>query len=583
MIFFKQLSWYFLREWKRYLGAVFLLIIIAFLQLLPPKLVGMLVDLIIQKRIENKTIIPWIGIILIAAIIVYILRYIWRVLLFGAAYKLAIELREKLFSYFSKQNQDFFLKYRTGDLIARATNDVDRIVFASGEGVLTLVDSLVMGCLVIVVMISQISWILTIISLLPMPIMAIIIKRYGEKLHKSFYQAQTSFSLLNNQTQESLTSIRMIKSFGLEKKQSKKFNLIAKDAGKKNMQVAKIDALFDPTIHLTIACSNLLAITEGGWLVWNNVITLGELTTFIMYLGLMVWPMLALAWMFNIVERGSAAWERIEKIIKFNDKKKKDKKKHIPPLPGVLNVNIKNYYYPNNKKSSIKNLFFSLKPGKKLGLCGPTGCGKSTLLNLIQYNFTNLEGDIYFHNMSLSKINLNEWRSRLAVVNQTTFLFSDTIENNISLGNSNSNFKDIEYVASIACIHKDIIRLPKGYKTQVGEKGVMLSGGQKQRIAIARALLTNREILILDDSLSAVDGYTAEKILNNLKIWNRTNKTMIISSHKLSVISNSDEIIVMDKGSIMQKGTHVELIKKNKWYSKTYYDQRLLEELDKKY
>ncbi|WP_343153476.1 SmdA family multidrug ABC transporter permease/ATP-binding protein [Buchnera aphidicola (Mindarus keteleerifoliae)] len=583
MIFFKQLSWYFIREWKRYLGAIFLLIIIAFLQLLPPKLVGMLVDLIIQKKIENKTIFYWVSIILIAAVIIYILRYMWRVLLFGAAYKLAIELREKLFSYFSKQNQDFFLKYRTGDLIARATNDVDRIVFASGEGILTLVDSLVMGCLVIIVMISQISWLLTIISLLPMPIMAIIIKKYGEKLHKSFYKAQTSFSLLNNQTQESLTSIRMLKSFGLEKNQSKKFNLIAKDAGEKNMEVAKIDALFDPTIHLTIAASNLLAIIEGGWLAWQNKITLGELTTFIMYLGLMVWPMLALAWMFNIVERGSAAWERIEKIIKFNNKTENSKKKRLPLTPGILNVKIKNYFYPHNTKSSIKNISFFVEPGKKLGLCGPTGCGKSTLLNLIQYNFTNLRGDIFFNGVSLSEINLNEWRARLSVVNQTTFLFSDTIKNNISLGTPNANFKNIEYVSSIACIHKDIIRLPQGYETQVGEKGIMLSGGQKQRIAIARALLTNREILILDDSLSAIDGYTSKKILSNLNVWKKKNKTMIISSHKLSIVSDSDEIIVMNKGSIIQKGTHIELIKNNKWYNETYYDQRSLEELDKKY
>ncbi|MDE5285306.1 MAG: ABC transporter transmembrane domain-containing protein, partial [Buchnera aphidicola] len=315
MQLFNQLKWYFKREWKRYLSAIILLIIIAILQLIPPKIIGALIDFITKKNIHNNQILPWICVIILISITVYFLRYLWRILLFGAAYKLAIELRVKFYSYLSKQKPTFFLQNKIGDLIARATNDVDRVVFAAGEGVVTLVDSLVMSILVITIMIHQISFILTIISLIPMPIMAFLIKKYGNQLHKTFSKSQNAFSLLNNTTQETLINIRIIKSFGLEKKIFKKFYTSVDYAGKKNMEVAKIDARFDPVIYIAVAFSNLFAVVGGSFLVWHKTITIGQLTSFIMYLGLMIWPMLALAWMLNIVERGSAAWNRISAII----------------------------------------------------------------------------------------------------------------------------------------------------------------------------------------------------------------------------------------------------------------------------
>nr|WP_276578758.1 SmdA family multidrug ABC transporter permease/ATP-binding protein [Buchnera aphidicola] len=571
---FNQLRWFFLREWKRYLGAILLLIIIAILQLLPPKIVGILIDLIIKKNMHGLQILPWISIIFIVAIIVYMLRYLWRVLLFGASYQLATELRVKFYSYLSQQSQKFFLKNRTGDLIARATNDVDRVVFAAGEGVLTLVDSLIMGCSVLIVMSTQISFLLTVISLIPMPIMAILIKKYGKELHETFRNAQIAFSSLNNHTQEILTSIRMIRSFGLEKNQSNKFDLITTNTGKKNMEVAKIDACFDPVIYLSVAFSNLLAITSGGYLVWNNQITIGQLTSFIMYLGLMIWPMLALAWMFNIVERGSAAWDRIYSIIN-KELYIKDGNKMIPSSPGILTVNIDKFYYPNNQIPSLKNINFLLKPGKTLGICGPTGSGKSTLLKLIQRQFGFNKEEILYHSLSLLDIKIDDWRSRIAVVNQTSFLFSESIANNISLGKTNASQKEIEEVAKLADVHKDILCLPKQYETQVGERGVMLSGGQKQRICIARALLLNAEILILDDALSSVDAQTENNILKNINKWKKKGHSLIITAHRLSALINSDEIIVIKNGMILQRGNHFKLVQENNWYKYMYYYQQL--------
>lgn len=579
MKLFNQLSWFFLREWKRYLGAILLLIIIAVLQLLPPKIVGILIDAIIKKNMHGLQIMPWISIILLVAIIVYILRYLWRILLFGASYQLATELRVKFYSYLSQQSQTFFLKNRTGDLIARATNDVDRVVFAAGEGVLTLVDSLIMGFSVLIVMSTQISFSLTIISLIPMPIMAVLIKKYGKELHETFRHAQIAFSLLNNQTHEILTSIRMIRAFGLEKNQSNKFDIITNNTGQKNMEVAKIDACFDPVIYLSVAFSNLLAIIGGGYLVWNNQITIGQLTSFIMYLGLMIWPMLALAWMFNIVERGSAAWDRIYSIIN-KELYIKDGNKKIPLSPGILNINIDKFCYPNNHVTSLKDIHILLKPGNTLGICGPTGSGKSTLLKLIQRQFNFNKEEIMYHSSSLLELKIDDWRSRIAVVNQTSFLFSESIANNISLGKTNASQKEIEEAAKLADVHKDILCLPKKYETQVGERGVMLSGGQKQRICIARALLLNAEILILDDALSSVDAQTENNILKNINQWKKNGHSLIITAHRLSALINSDEIIVIKNGLIIQRGNHLKLIKEENWYKSMYYYQQLEIELE---
>ncbi|HCO8215608.1 SmdA family multidrug ABC transporter permease/ATP-binding protein [Escherichia fergusonii] len=578
MRLFAQLSWYFRREWRRYLGAVALLIIIAILQLLPPKVVGIVVDGVTTQQLTTERVLMWIGTIALIAVVVYLLRYVWRVLLFGASYQLAVELREDYYRQLSRQHPEFYLRHRTGDLMARATNDVDRVVFAAGEGVLTLVDSLVMGFAVLIVMSTQISWQLTLLALVPMPIMALVIKRNGDALHERFKLAQAAFSSLNDRTQESLTSIRMIKAFGLEDRQSALFAEDAEDTGKKNMRVARIDARFDPTIYIAIGTANLLAIGGGSWMVVQGSLTLGQLTSFMMYLGLMIWPMLALAWMFNIVERGSAAYSRIRAML-AEAPVVIDGSEPVLEGRGELDVNIRQFAYPHTDHPALENINFALKPGQMLGICGPTGSGKSTLLSLIQRHFDVSEGDIRFHDIPLPQLQLDSWRSRLAVVSQTPFLFSDTVANNIALGCPNATQQEIEHVARLASVHDDILRLPQGYDTEVGERGVMLSGGQKQRISIARALLVNAEILILDDALSAVDGRTEHQILHNLRQWGQ-GRTVIISAHRLSALTEASEIIVMQHGHIAQRGNHDALAQQSGWYRDMYRYQQLEAALD---
>ncbi|EQV94639.1 multidrug resistance-like ATP-binding protein MdlA [Escherichia coli KOEGE 71 (186a)] len=578
MRLFAQLSWYFRREWRRYLGAVALLVIIAMLQLVPPKVVGIVVDGVTEQHFTTGQILMWIATMVLIAVVVYLLRYVWRVLLFGASYQLAVELREDYYRQLSRQHPEFYLRHRTGDLMARATNDVDRVVFAAGEGVLTLVDSLVMGCAVLIMMSTQISWQLTLFALLPMPVMAIMIKRNGDALHERFKLAQAAFSSLNDRTQESLTSIRMIKAFGLEDRQSALFAADAEDTGKKNMRVARIDARFDPTIYIAIGMANLLAIGGGSWMVVQGSLTLGQLTSFMMYLGLMIWPMLALAWMFNIVERGSAAYSRIRTML-AEAPVVNDGSEPVPQGRGELDVNIRQFTYPQTDHPALENVSFALKPGQMLGICGPTGSGKSTLLSLIQRHFDVSEGDIRFHDIPLTQLQLDSWRSRLAVVSQTPFLFSDTVANNIALGCPNATQQEIEHVARLASVHDDILRLPQGYDTEVGERGVMLSGGQKQRISIARALLVNAEILILDDALSAVDGRTEHQILHNLRQWGQ-GRTVIISAHRLSALTEASEIIVMQHGHIAQRGNHDALAQQSGWYRDMYRYQQLEAALD---
>ncbi|MXP51360.1 SmdA family multidrug ABC transporter permease/ATP-binding protein [Pantoea sp. SoEX] len=576
MRLFIKLSWYFFREWKRYLGAITILVIIAIMQLLPPYVVGILIDGVTYNNMTNKDICMWVIVILITAIIIYILRYAWRILLFGASYKLAIELRDNFYQQLSIQQKAFYLSYRTGDLVARVTHDVDCVVFAAGEGVLTLVDSIVMSSIVLITMSVQIDWQLTLISLVPMPLMAYFIRYYGEKLHHSVKTAQSSFSILNNYIQESITSIRMIKAFGIEQTQLSQFIKIAQDNSKKNIGVTKVDAKFDPTIYISIGISNILAVGFGSWLVWHNQMTLGQLTRFIMYLGLMIWPMLALAWTFNIVERGNASWNRINKVLLEKCSVKNDNSNDyiLPYHPGNLKVSINKFYYPNSSDLVLENINFHLEPGKILGICGPTGSGKSTLISLIQRYFDIEKGEILYHGISLKNLSLDNWRSRLAVVNQIPFLFSDTVINNITLGKPDADQKEIEYVSKMACVHNDILLLTKGYQTEVGERGTMLSGGQRQRITLARALLIDSEILILDDALSAIDSATENQILNNLRNW-INNHTLIMITNHLSSLNEADEILVLNDGKILNRGKHNKLIKKPGWYQDMYRYQQL--------
>lgn len=571
---FLDLMWFFKQEKKAYLTGVLLLLFVAFLQLIPPKVIGMVVDHIEQGSLTMKMLGQYILLLVGAALTMYILRYYWRVMIFGSAVKLSMQLRNRLFHHFTSMSQSFYQRRRTGDLMAHATNDIQAIQQTAGSGVLTFVDSLATGGFVIMAMAFTISWKLTLISLIPMPLMAILTSWYGTMLHQRFHLAQEAFSSLNDKTQESITGIKVIKTFGQESEDIEDFRKQSNDVVKKNISVARVDSLFDPTISIIVGICFFLSLTFGARFVINGELTIGQMVSFTTYLGLLIWPMLAFGWLFNIVERGRASNDRV--IALLNEKAEiVDDKAALDITPsGDIKFEIHQFTYPNEEEPILQDIHFKLKRGQTLGVVGKTGAGKTTLLKLLIREYDIHDGQVIFGEQPITKYKMDRLREAVGYVPQDHFLFSATIGENISFAKPFCEKEEIQEAARIANIHDDITQFTDGYDTVVGERGVSLSGGQKQRISIARALLLNPEVLILDDSLSAVDAKTEEAILTSLK-ENREGKTTIITSHRLSAIQHADLILVIDSGHITQSGSHDTLMNQDGWYKDMYLRQQL--------
>ncbi|WP_045421392.1 ABC transporter transmembrane domain-containing protein [Vibrio jasicida] len=573
MRIFWQLRWYFRQKWKHYVGSILLFAVISALQLIPPKAVGIIVDGVVDNTLETRTLVMWLLGLIVLFFAIYACRILWRIWLFGASWELGTILRNRLYRHLSTQPPRFFERFKTGDLMARGTNDVRNIVMTAGEGVLTAADSLITGIAVLIVMVTQVSWKLTVMALLPMPFLAVIIFFIVRILHKRFKIAQEAFSSMSDMTQESLNGVRMLRAFGLENQEQQRFEDVVDDTGAKNIAVARVDARFDPAIQITIGMSFFLSVASGAYLVDKGDITLGDLTAFTMYLGLMIWPMLAFAFLFNILERGSAAWNRLQEI--FDEQPEiisGEKSLGKQPLP--LNIKIDEFYWSKNLPAALTDLYVTLEPGKMLGIAGPVGSGKSTLLTLLLRQHDMDNGTIQFGDINIKDAVLPEWRNRFAVVNQSPFLFSKSIFDNIALGNPDASKDEVYRAAKLACIHDDIEKFPEGYQTEVGEKGITLSGGQKQRIAIARAMLLNAQVLVLDDALSAVDGRTEHQILKNLETYYR-DQSLIVIAHRLTALEAAEEIIVLNHGHIGERGQHKALLEHQGWYAEMYQYQKL--------
>ncbi|THE61056.1 ABC transporter transmembrane domain-containing protein [Vibrio parahaemolyticus] len=573
MRIFWQLRWYFRQKWKHYVGSILLFAVISALQLVPPKAVGVIVDGVVDNTLETNTLIMWLLGLIVLLFTIYGCRILWRIWLFGASWELGTILRNRLYRHLSTQPPRFFERYKTGDLMARGTNDVRNIVMTAGEGVLTAADSVITGIAVLIFMVTQVSWKLTVMALLPMPFLAVIIFFIVRILHQRFRVAQEAFSSMSDMTQESLNGVRMLRAFGLENQEQQRFEDVVDDTGAKNIAVARVDARFDPAIQLTIGLSFLLSVAAGAYLVDKGEITLGDLTAFTMYLGLMIWPMLAFAFLFNILERGSAAWNRLQEIFDeqpeiIGGTQPLDNK----PLP--LHIKIDAFHWSKELPPALAAVDVTLEPGKMLGIAGPVGSGKSTLLTLLLRQHDLENGTIQFGDVKIKDAILPQWRNRFAVVNQSPFLFSKSIFDNIALGNPQATKEQVYQAAKLACIHDDIEKFPDGYQTEVGEKGITLSGGQKQRIAIARAMLLNAQVLVLDDALSAVDGQTEHQILKNLETHYR-DQALIVIAHRLTALEAADEIIVLNHGHVTERGKHHSLLEHQGWYAEMFQYQKL--------
>ncbi|MDX5324402.1 MAG: ATP-binding cassette domain-containing protein [Exiguobacterium sp.] len=569
---FKQLSWFFKLEWRTYALGIVLLMFVAALELVPPRIIGRIVDEMNEGSLERNLLWLLLGGLAAVGIGNYVARFFWRYFIFGASIRLGRLLRSQLYRHFTDLDQRFYKKSRVGDLMAHATNDVQAVSMTAGAGILTLVDSVTMGTFVIITMVTTISWKLTVVALLPLPIMVALTTRYGKLLHSRFGVAQAAFSELNDKVQESVSGVRVLKSTGEVGRDVDSFETLSDEVMAKNVRVAKIDALYDPTIFGIVGLSYILSIGYGAYLIEQGELTIGQIVSFTAYLSLLTWPMLAFGWLFNIVERGRASYDRIERMLAVKPEIQDDPVAATKLAHSEVEADIRSFAY--DEHAVLTDVSFRLERGKTLGVVGRTGSGKTTLVRLLTREYDVSEGKVKIGGINIRQVQKQVLLERVALVPQDHFLFSDSIASNIAFGRPDAKMDEIMEAAKIAEVHDDIMRLPDGYATLVGERGVTLSGGQKQRISIARALMVEADVLILDDALSAVDAKTEEAIIDHFRTGNPDQSRLIVA-HRLSAVEHADEILVLEAGRVIQRGSHADLIRQDGWYKDTYDRQQL--------
>ncbi|MEI4831299.1 ABC transporter transmembrane domain-containing protein [Bacillus sp. FJAT-53711] len=569
----QKLTWFFKTHWKRYSIAIVCLLLVNVVEIIPPKLIGLAIDDIKAGDLTNAGIMKYVGMLLGAAATGYVLSYVWQYHLFGGAFVLEKTMRSKFMGHLLKMTPTFYQKNRTGDLMARATNDLKAIAMTAGFGILTLVDSSLYMLTIVLMMGISISWKLTFAALLPLPIMAYAVSAYGKRLHERFTVAQDAFGDMNDKVLESIAGVRVIRAYVQEREDEKRFHTLATDVYAKNMKVAKIDSLFQPTVKMLVGMSYLIGLVYGAFLVFQNEVTIGELVSFNVYLGMMIWPMFAIGELINVMQRGNASLDRVNETLAYKQDVKNIKKPLRVHQPDCIDFEDVSFSYPTSPTLNLKNVSFSLNRGETLGIVGKTGSGKTTLVRQFLRQYPLGTGEITVSGVPLQNIHIDHVLGWVGYVPQEHILFSKTARENILFGNREASEAELQKAIEIAAFKKDLEFLPDGLETLVGEKGVSLSGGQKQRISIARAVIENPEILILDDSLSAVDARTEAAIIENIR-KERSGKTTIITTHRLSATEHADWILVMDNGEIIEEGTHDMLIQQGGWYTEQFERQQ---------
>ncbi|WP_374517091.1 ABC transporter ATP-binding protein [Undibacterium squillarum] len=577
-----QFLWSFIRRHRRnYVLAATMLFCISILTVWIPRQTGHLIDLLASHPADNTQLIKELAYLLLAGIVIYFLRVGWRIQLFTASYQLGVELRTRLYQKLCLQSGAFFDQQKTGDLMAMGTNDADAIELAAGEAALAGFDGSVTFALVISMMLTSVDWRLALVALLPFPFMALAFRKITHHVHDASRASLDSFSALNEQVQESLTGVRTIRALGLEQRNAEQFSALASAARESSYQAQRWEAAFEPAVGLSLTFAGLMTLAVGGWLVWQHEITIGALTSFSMYLGQLIWPMFAAGWVLALLERGKAAWKRLEPVLNAELLVKDTGSLPTMPAPAITLQHVQ-FAYPTQATPALQDLHLEIRTGQTIGIAGPTGAGKSTLVRLLLRQYELQQGQILWGGHPLHAYQLDALRAQLNWVAQEPFLFSASVAQNIALSAPGASRAQIEEAARLASVHDDILRFPQGYDTPVGERGITLSGGQRQRVAIARALLTDSALLILDDALSAVDTATETQILQHLRHLRQQHpaRTMIIISHRLSALAEADQIIVMKNGHIHEQGNHDSLLQHNGWYAAQWRYQQLEASLD---
>ena len=572
MSIIQKLWWFFKLEKRRYLVGIVALVLVSVLNLIPPMVMGRVIDAVTSGRLTQDELLLHLFYLLLAAFGMYYLRYVWRMYILGTSYRLGQIMRSRLFEHFTKMSPAFYQNYRTGDLMAHATNDINALTRLAGGGVMSAVDASITALVTLLTMLFSISWQMTLVAILPLPFMAYATSRLGRKTHKAFGESQAAFSELNNKVQESVSGIKVTKSFGYQSDELASFQEVNDLTFQKNLQTMKYDSLFDPMVLLFVGSSYALTLLVGAFMVQAGQVTVGNLVTFISYLDMLVWPLMAIGFLFNITQRGKVSYQRIESLLSqespVNDPES--------PLDGIENGRLAYAIdsFAFEDEETLRDIYFSLEKGQTLGLVGQTGSGKTALIKLLLREYDVDQGAIYLNGHDIRDYRLADLRSLMGYVPQDQFLFASSILDNIRFGNPDLPFSEVEKATKLAQVYQDIQAMPQGFDTVIGEKGVSLSGGQKQRLAMSRAMILNPDILILDDSLSAVDAKTEFAIIDNLK-ETRRDKTTIITAHRLSAVVHADLILVMQDGRIIERGTHEDLLALDGWYAQTYQSQQL--------
>ncbi|MEO7391586.1 MAG: ATP-binding cassette domain-containing protein [Ramlibacter sp.] len=551
---------------------------IAVLVVLIPRQIGFVVDGLVANRLHGADLLKELSLLIAAGVVVYFLRVGWRLRLFDAAYRLGVELRQRLYVRLAAQGPAFFQTSRTGNLMALGTNDIDSVEMAAGEGMLAAFDGGLTLVLVVAMMSLGVDGSLAAIVLLPFPLMAFAFWRISRHVHEASRLSLECFGTLNDHVQETLAGVRTVRALGLLARSQAQFSRLAGAAADASFDAQRWEAAYEPAVGFTLAAATTLTLGFGGWLVWRDQLTVGQLTSFSLYLGQLIWPMFAVGWVLSLVERGKAAWGRLEPVLR-SPLTVEDHGTAPQVTPGPLVADNLRFSYPGQTRPALEGVTLNLLPGRTLGLVGPTGAGKSTLLRMMLRHDAPVSGSLRWSGVDLHDYTLDALRAAIAWVPQEPFLFSTSVAENIALARPEATREEVMQAARLAAVHDDILRLPRGYDTPVGERGVTLSGGQRQRVAIARALLTGAPLLLLDDALSAVDTDTEARILAHLREA-RVGRTVIIVSHRLSTVADAGETLVLQAGHVTEQGDHAALIAGNSWYARQWRYQQLEASLD---
>ncbi len=533
----------------------------------------------LMKGFSLSLVFEFAGLMVLLSLVKGVFQYWMRVILIGLSRDIEFDLRNDLFSHIVTLSQDFYAKYRTGDLMARATNDLNAVRMMLGPGIMYFTETFFTAVFLIAVM-WRFDWQLTLFCLIPAPLVTAAVILFGRKIHDRFETIQKMFSDISSRVQENLSGVRVIRAYAQEKPEIHKFEILNRDYVTQNIALARLSAFFMPLLQALIGIGFLIVLLEGGYRLLEHRISLGSFVMFNTYMGVLIWPMIALGWVVNLMQRGTASWNRIMEMMSEKPSitsPGSGRPAHPAEVLGELRFDGVEVKYPAGY--ALKNISLEIPAGAVVAIVGHTGSGKSTLVNLVPRLIDPTRGAVYLDGVDLRDYDPEWLRRKIGFVPQETFLFSATLAENIAWGIDDATQEQIAHAAELAGLAPDIAGFPDGYGTVIGERGITLSGGQKQRVAIARAILRDPKILILDDALASVDTLTEERILQALENVMR-GRTTILISHRVSTVQNADRIFVIEHGEVAEQGTHAELIQTGGYYADLYQKQLLEEELE---